>query len=924
MSTLKIDKKKRFLSSRLNEWKVLLGIFLGCLSFLIGSFPETTWGDPFTSNKSVVVGTKVTISPTQLASGAALDFSNSDISVVPRNVRLSSNDGSTTIEKLNDPKNAFYQAGNRNGNNAPDYYYDTIQPIIGRRCTVCHGCENSPCSLKLVSYKGLERGGTQIQNRTNLAIHGYEAIRLKDGPLLASDSVWKDAWQKDRPADQRFNPVAPDSALNGADASQSLIYNYLLAGNKTNKPGFDRTAVRKLEQERYDGGATVCSANLSEYKRWITDNPNGGMPFGCPGLKRLSEGGYAAGELDIIEAWIKKGAPGPSDEAFLKREHPSNLSEIERWEEYLNQPTNKQKLVSRFLYEHLFRAHIHFYDDSGEFYMLLRASNPPGDFPVRELVTNAPNDCPTGDSATATFYYRFDKITDLITAKDHIVWEVKEKTFDRINHLFEKEAPTWDVKTLPGYDSLNPFIYFQQIPPSIRYKFLLDNMRYFMENLVKSPVCNGSKATFAMDDYVWAWAIRPEADPTAQDSGQAAFGPTQWALVNDGYLVNTNYVSGIDRLVNHNSQYLNEVEKRQRILRPDGLLVNDIWDGSCLFDPETQSDDKNPNAWISALRHETNGTVVCGAEAGYPIAVYLFNFTNLERAYFSLSFNFHEWGTLQHKLLTWRDFMHVRLEASDRFISLFDPKMRVALRGDWSSGMVGQMGVKLYADHSLGTSDVPGVRPGDSSLNVDDKAAPRQAFLSALDQIVERRFSDWALPTSEINEPTKPQSFPTQVNTQGDVEACMKMVTQRMGFYNSRIPSVAYIRIQPQGWVYTLVAHRRYASHNFVSDIIWARKGQGKSDYCSIYRGILGDYPNLFFDIPMNQALNFFGGLLKVNNDTDWVAFRKKFMVPKNQDIFWSTVDWYNAWQAVNNPIYGGIFDIREYDNWEIPPESKD
>ncbi|MFZ2961474.1 MAG: fatty acid cis/trans isomerase [Candidatus Ozemobacteraceae bacterium] len=860
---------------------------------------------------------KVTSAPPAIVPAGA--FSN--IPVFPPNIPLAGNNGSTTKEKLNNPSDAFYQAGNRNGNNAPDNYYDTIQPIIGRRCTVCHGCENSPCSLKLVSYKGLERGGTQIQSRTSLAISGYEAIRLKDGPLLASDSDWKKAWQQDRPADQRFNPMAPDSGLNGADASESLLYKYLLAGNQANKPGFDRTAVRKLEQKRYDMGATVCAANLTEYNRWITDNPNGGMPFGCPGLRRLSEGGYAAGEFDTIEAWIQKGAPGPSDEVSLKRALPSNLSEIERWEQYLNQPTNKQKLVSRFLYEHLFRAHIHFYDDSGEFYMLLRASNPPDDYPVRELVTNAPNDCPTGDATGTAFFYRFDKITDLITTKDHIVWEVKEKTFDRINHLFDKEAPIWNVKALPGYDSQNPFIYFQQIPPSIRYKFLLDNLRYIFENLVRSPVCNGSKATSAMDDYVWAWGIRPEADPTAQDSGPAAFGPAQWALVNDGYLVNTSYVSGVDRLVKHNSQYLDEVEKRQRILRPDGLRVDDIWDGSCLYDPQTQSEEKDLNAWISALRHETNGSVVCGGEAGYPIAVYLFNFTNLERAYYSLSFNYHEWGTLQHKLLTWRDFMHVRLEAADRFISLFDPIMRVALRNDWSSGMAGQMGVRLYKDHSLGTGDDP--RPGDSSLNVDDKVAPRQAFLSVLDQIVERRFSNWALPTSEINEPTKPKSFPNQVNSQSDVESCMQMVTQRMGFYNSRLPSVAYIRIQPAGWVYTLVVHRRYASHNFATDTIWARKGQGVNDYCSIYRGIVGDYPNLFFDIPIDQVKGFFGGLLKVKNDAELLALRKKFMVPKNLDTFWSAVDWYNAWQAVNNPIYGGIFDIREYDNWEIPPESK-
>ncbi|MBF0410369.1 MAG: fatty acid cis/trans isomerase [Candidatus Riflebacteria bacterium] len=882
------------------EWKVLLSLFLGTISFLTGFLPETTWGGPFDPDLKIAVSSSVSTKP--------------------------------------DPEAAFFRAGNRKGGEAPDEYFDKIQPIIGRRCTVCHGCENSPCSLKLVSYMGLQRGGTQIGNQTSLAVRGYEAIRLKDGPLLGTIDEWKDAWQKNRPEDQRFHSVAPDS--NGTDAEQSLIYQFLKQGNDNNKPGFDRTKVRQMEQERYDGGATMCVADPTEYGKWKAKYPEGGMPFGCPGLKKLSEGGYGAGEFDTMETWIKKGAPGPGAEAVADHATSSDLPTIERWERYLNIRTNKQMLVSRYLFEHLFRAHIHFAESPGEFYMIVRASNPPADYPVREIVTKAPNDPPTGLAAGAPFYYRLNKITDLVAIKDHIIWEADNKTLERIRHLFNEESPKWGVLALPGYEGKNPFLYFQAIPPSIRYKFLLENSRFFLDNLTRSPVCNGSKATFAMDDYVWAWFLKPEADPTAQDRGPAAFGTTEWNLVNDGYRVNIQYIQGTQALAKHNDRYLTELEKRQRILRPGGLRVDDVWNGSCLFDPQTNSKERNPNAWVSAIRHETNASTLFGGEGGNPIAVYLFNFSNFERAFYSLSFNYKEWGTLQHKLLTWRDFMHVRIEAEDRFLSLLEPNTRTAIRNDWSSGVGGQAGLKMFPDRSLGTEGIiadlgkklpgdssgalNGVRPGDSTLKISEGAAPRDAFLSVVDQIVERRFPNWKAGPTSYNDEKKPNSFPTQVNSKEDLEAVMAMVTQRSGFYNSRIPSVSYIRIQPQGWIYTMVAHRRYSSHNYISDVLWARSGQSVYDYTSIYPGIVGDYPNLFFDVPLERAREFFGNLVKVKTNEEWLPLRSRFMVHKNVDAFWETVDWFHTWMAENMPITGGILDLREYDNWEIPPESKE
>ncbi|MBW2199096.1 MAG: peptidylprolyl isomerase, partial [Deltaproteobacteria bacterium] len=50
-------------------------------------------------------------------------------------------------------------------------FYADVQPILEKRCDVCHSCYDAPCQMKLTSFEGLERGGS----RTLV----YNSARLK-------------------------------------------------------------------------------------------------------------------------------------------------------------------------------------------------------------------------------------------------------------------------------------------------------------------------------------------------------------------------------------------------------------------------------------------------------------------------------------------------------------------------------------------------------------------------------------------------------------------------------------------------------------------------------------------------------------------------------------------------------------------------
>ena len=55
----------------------------------------------------------------------------------------------------------------------------------------------------------------------------------------------------------------------------------------------------------------------------------------------------------------------------------------------------------------------------------------------------------------------------------------------------------------------NPFIAFSSIPPSNRYRFLLDEAEFTIMGFIKGPVCRGQIALNVIEDHFWVVFINP-------------------------------------------------------------------------------------------------------------------------------------------------------------------------------------------------------------------------------------------------------------------------------------------------------------------------------------------------------------------------------------------------------------------------------
>ena len=243
---------------------------------------------------------------------------------------------------------------------------------------------------------------------------------------------------------------------------QSLLYNMIELGRE--HPLAPDSAVPDAYPARACSARTNARCRQSS-TRYAEKKPQQGMPLAITGLDES--------EFQTLRQWISEGAVIDATPALPG---PQEQQQIDQWEAFFNRPALKNQLVSRYLYEHLFLAHLYFEElDTGNFFELVRSSTPPGK-PVRIIPTLRPNDDPG-----QPFYYRLRKIESTIVHKTHIAYPLSETT-NGPPQCAVSDAD-WELAQLPDYsasDALNPFATFSAIPARARYQFMLDSAQYIV------------------------------------------------------------------------------------------------------------------------------------------------------------------------------------------------------------------------------------------------------------------------------------------------------------------------------------------------------------------------------------------------------------------------------------------------------------
>jgi len=753
---------------------------------------------------------------------------------------------------------------------AGDDYTTRIQPIFDSRCIACHSCYNAPCQLNLQSYSGLARGATKLNIYDRSRTKSVAPSRLDIDGRSVSD--WR--------AKGFFDVIG------GTEPARTLLMQ--LVGLRTRHP--------ILQPKKPVSESNFCPIDSDSGAHIAQSAPELGMPYGLPPLSQA--------EIGVLSEWIARGAPGPSDASLASRRAvpPELATEVRAWEAFLNGGTPREKLMARYLYEHLFLAHLYFTSEGVSrrpaFFRLVR-SRVVCEAGVDEIATRRPND----DPGPGDFHYCLSRLDGTIVDKTHIPYDLSPQKLDRIRRTFLE--PQWDVKTLPGYSEEtagNPFVTFADIPVRSRYQFLLDDAEYEISTFIKGPVCNGSIAVNSIQEQFFVLFLRPDADSMvtspehARQAQDMLVLPGVWG--SDVPILDS--IPFLQRVTAHREAYRKLRADAARKLRPAGYTLEDIWNG----------DGRNPNALLTVLRHFDSAVVTRGAVGDLPKTVLVLDYPLLERLVYNLVVNYDVFGNIGHQSLTRLYMDLIRMEAEELFLAFLPPSQRLRLRESWYRG--GPLtDIKLRYVFPLVNGSAP------TGVIYRDAA-------NAKAELVERVVNDYLAPQvrgrpDAVN--WKVLQLPQGAGATSDLTAPEQALRRIASIkadsttpFARFMPELAVLLVRStdgRAQLYSL-AHNR--EHENVSWILGeSERFAPQEDSLTVRAGVLGAYPNIFFVVPESEMEAFSGAIAGLKSAADYKQLVDRFGVRRSNEKFWSVYDEINSSHLASNPARTGTLDLTSY-----------
>ncbi|MBA55273.1 MAG: peptidylprolyl isomerase [Pseudomonadales bacterium] len=734
-------------------------------------------------------------------------------------------------------------------------YQNDIQPILNQRCVVCHACYDAPCQLKLTAFEGITRGASKM--------YIYESSRLlaTEPTRLFHDAESTLSWRG-----KGFYPVlnerqnSAEANLNASVMAQMLLQKraHPLPDSQVLPDSFDF----KLHRDQQ------CT-DLEHYAEYKENYPLWGMPYGLPGLKDQNH--------NTLIAWLESGSP---------YEPPAPLTaslqqQVTQWEKFFNQESLKARLMSRYMYEHLYLAHLYFDDSSTPVFFELVRSRTPSPQPIDLISTLRPYD----DPEVERVYYRLRRHQETPVLKTHMPYRLDQERMDKWQEWFLND--NYEVTQLPGYKiktSSNPFITFQEIPSYARYRFMLEEAQYTIMGFIKGPVCRGQVALNVINDHFWVAFMHPKyrtAELTeeflnkninllklpAKDSSSA--GLLNWL----------SYANREKKFTDAKTRYLNEhVDKQFKV------SLDLLWDG----------DGENDNAALTIYRHFDSASVIKGFHGGKPQTAWVITYPLLERIHYLLVAGFDVFGNVGHQLNTriYMDFL--RMEGEFNFLTLLPKQNRKAVRDHWYRGSVNPVKEYIY-QYAQGYE-------GESSVPYNTKDPLQELYVKLQDKL-----SPVLNHQHDLNQGFK----------NGITVAALSDLNNIKGVAAAHMPQTSIIELTENASgnteYYTVFSNSAFTniSHLFGEE----DRRLPQEDSLTVGYGFIGAYPNVFFKLTTEQLPDFVEQVGLIKKTEDYVGLLDKYAVRRSSPSFWDYSDLMHAAFKQSSPIEFGYLDYNRLAN---------
>lgn len=733
-------------------------------------------------------------------------------------------------------------------------YWREVKPILDNRCVVCHACYDAPCQLKLTAIEGLERGASKELVYNGARILPAEPTRLFE------DAHTVEQWRK-----MDFFPVLNErQASLAANRDASVLYQLLAL-----KQAHPLPQVAQLGKEfSFALNRENACPKDDTYAEFAEEHPLWGMPYGLPAL--------SASEDATLRHWLEQGA------RYAPRVDLSELyaSEIAQWETFFNRNDLKSQLVSRYLYEHLFLAHLYFAETSAPvFFRLVRSKTPPGE-PVQRISTRRPYNNPKVDRV----YYRLIPELETTVSKTHMPYILDAARKDRWTKWFFQND--YEVKTLPGYKlkkSANPFITFEQLPLDGRYRFLLDEAHYTIKNFINGPVCRGQVALNVIRDQFWVFFINPNSERDAKFSEFLSQYKKELALPSaegDIYTPLTTWL----KYSTKQKEYLAERDRYLSNYMSDGrkLTLDMLWDG----------DGHNNNAALTVLRHNDSATVVKGLQGLSPNTAWVIGYPLLERIHYLLVAGYDVYGNVGHQLLSRLHMDFLRMEGESNFLMLLPEPDRGRERKFWYRE-AGEEVIQFMTYPRLEAQLELGIDYHSNNVKEELYSKIKQHLNAVL-------------------------LLDNNVSSESDkaLRESMLRLMQFKGQQTELLPEMSFIDIVDEQGVshyYTLVRNNTHL--NMTALLVEEKTLIPEENTVTVMKGIVGSYPNAFLQVKRSQLQHFVDSILALEAEADYRKLMDAYGIRRTDQRFWPFSDRIHQQLRQQNPVDFGYLDYNRIEN---------
>lgn len=765
----------------------------------------------------------------------------------------------------------------------PVSYQRSIQPIFEKKCVACHACNDAPCQLNLGSADGALRGASKIK------VYDGTRTSTQSPTRLFIDAETTPQWRAKGFSSVLGKNRSDNKASENANAS--LMARVITMGHE------QPFAANSKLPDSIPIGTDLdkqCALDDDEFSLFERKYPLRGMPLGVAGLSNT--------EYHTLKTWLAQGAD--VDSTTIKAS-PEEAVQITQWENFLNQPGRREQLLSRWLYEHLFLAHLYFENiKDSHFFEVVRSRTASGTA-IDLIATTRPNDSP----GVSPVYYRLRPVQGAIVHKTHITYPLSPEKISRIKTLFfNDKSSKWKLNTNSPYGEearANPFMTFAAIPARARYQFMLDNAEYFVRTFVRGPVCRGNIATDVIRDNFWTFFQSPDSDIYINNAQHRAAAtpllgvPGQKVGIADFFSQSIKYTK-------RRNQYSALRTRDYARLQAKGAAFTDIWNG----------DGKNDNALLTIYRQYDSASVRKGLWGEIPQTMWLLDYPLFERIYYSLVVNFNVFDTASHQAQTRHYFDLIRHGAESNFLRLMPAKSRAALLNDWYQDS-GKLKTWLYYP-KLDTKQASRIH-----YESDDAKTEFAGMLLGQFNAINARPD----PINRCgNSPGDNHPEQTKHCYRDNAPAFARTADQALSHMTARpasgmpvinfLPEASILRVYtPAGEreIYTMLRNRAHSNVAYMA--AESLRYQPEKDTLTIYPGVLTSYPNFAFNIPVAEINDFSVAMQGASREDNFDKIIQHWGVRRTHPDFWLLFHDYTAYIYEHEPVEAGILDMNRYQN---------